>query len=72
MSQPWTQDRLVHAITLLDQLLAISDLSEAEMDAVLGVLLPRLCARSGLEPELFRTIAHATLARILAAGMIRH
>jgi len=42
-------------------LLEIAELDDAEMDAVLAVLLPRLRKRSGLELNVFHAMVSATL-----------
>jgi hypothetical protein len=49
------------AVTLLRQLLEFAGLDDIEMDAVLAVALPRLCA-----------LAATTLAQIATTGMARH
>ena len=61
MPHPWNQDRIAHATILLSDLLEIAELDDAEMDAVLAVLLPRLWERSGLELNVFRAMVRATL-----------
>ena len=61
MPHPWNQDRVAHATILLSDLLEIAELDDAEMDAVVAVLLPLLWKRSGLELEVFRRMVRASL-----------
>lgn len=58
---PWNHERIAKVIGLLDELLAAADLPDADMDAFLTVLMPRLRTRSGLEAELFNTSVYAAV-----------
>ena len=54
MPHPWKQDRVELAVILLSQ-------PDADMDAVLAVLMPRLWERSGLKLRIFHAMVRATL-----------
>jgi hypothetical protein len=55
----WTHNQVRGAIWTLEHLIGLARLSVSEADAVMGLILPKLVAHSGLSPATFREIIQA-------------